>query len=224
MAPDKASNDPVGSGDYVVRPGDCMLSIAQSSGYFWETLWNLPENKDLKDAREDPNTLLPGDRVTIPPVRLRTEKKATGSRYRFKLKSVGALVRVRLQQDGEAVAGVTCSVSIDGRPGEDFDSDGDGIVEFPVPTGARTGQLSYEQDGLKYDFDLRFGDLDPVMTTSGVAQRLYNLGFYLGPTGSDVTNEDLAGAIAVFQKFHDLEVNGTPDETTCDKLKEVHGS
>ena len=43
-----------------VKPGDCILSIVDAKGFFWETLWEHPENGELREKRLDPNTLLPG--------------------------------------------------------------------------------------------------------------------------------------------------------------------
>jgi hypothetical protein len=43
--------EPAGDGNYRVQQGDCMQSIAATRGFLWETLWNLPENKQLKETR-----------------------------------------------------------------------------------------------------------------------------------------------------------------------------
>ena len=44
-----------------VQQGDCMVSIAELCGFFWETLWNHPNNKDLRGLRHDPTVLLLDD-------------------------------------------------------------------------------------------------------------------------------------------------------------------
>ena len=41
-------------------------------GFLWDTLWNLPDNTDLRDARQDPGLLLVGDRIMIPERRIKT--------------------------------------------------------------------------------------------------------------------------------------------------------
>jgi len=93
---DDSSHGPVGKGDYLVQSGDCMSSIAKTHGHSWETLWNHPANAKLKAARGNPNILLPGDRVTVPPLRNKVESRPNNARHRFVLKGVPIKFRLRL--------------------------------------------------------------------------------------------------------------------------------
>jgi hypothetical protein len=53
---------------YLVKPGDSLARIAAQRGYpDWRVVWNAPSNGTLRRARPDPNRLLPGDVVMLPP-------------------------------------------------------------------------------------------------------------------------------------------------------------
>jgi hypothetical protein len=43
-----------------VAQGDCLLSIAEQYGFFWETLWEHPRNAELKQTRKRPCNSLSG--------------------------------------------------------------------------------------------------------------------------------------------------------------------
>ncbi|MGC9973362.1 MAG: LysM domain-containing protein [Bryobacteraceae bacterium] len=50
---------------HVVKQGDCMSSIADQYGFFWETLWNHERNAQLKERRKNPNVLMAGDPAVL---------------------------------------------------------------------------------------------------------------------------------------------------------------
>ena len=84
--------------EYVVQPGDCISSIAETNGLLWENVWNHPKNADLKKRRKDPNILFSGDVVFLPDVEVRTESKPTDQLHKFVLKRVMAKLRIRLMK------------------------------------------------------------------------------------------------------------------------------
>ncbi|MCK4536475.1 MAG: peptidoglycan-binding protein [Desulfuromonadales bacterium] len=73
-----------------------MASIAEKHGFFWETLWNLPENSDLKRGHEDQTILLPGEIVRIPDLREKEESGATEQKHRFKRNGTPAILRLQV--------------------------------------------------------------------------------------------------------------------------------
>lgn len=85
--------------DYPARLGDCISSIAYEHGFFWETLWNHPQNAELKSDRKEPNVLKEGDIVYIPDLTLKEESGASEKRHRFKLKGVPAKLRLRIMEE-----------------------------------------------------------------------------------------------------------------------------
>ena len=52
---------------HVGQPGDHVSRIADENGFgSWETLWDHPDNAELKAKRKNPNVLAEGDEVAIP--------------------------------------------------------------------------------------------------------------------------------------------------------------
>jgi len=90
--------------DKVVEQGDCISSIADEHGFFWETLWNLPENSDLKQERKEPTILHEGDVVHIPDLRAKTEDCATEQKHKFKRKGVPAMLKMRILRSPQSDA------------------------------------------------------------------------------------------------------------------------
>ena len=71
--------------DYEIQQGDCLASIARNSGLLWETIWNRPENSNLRTLRVDPNILFPGDILFIPDKDPQPVSGSTDARHSLKL-------------------------------------------------------------------------------------------------------------------------------------------
>jgi N-acetylmuramoyl-L-alanine amidase len=217
----EAKITPVGEGDYVVRQGDALESIAESRGHFWETIWMAPENADLRDARGNPHVLLPGDRLHIPELRRREETGATEQRHRFRRKGVPSKLRVVLEDEDGPRSGLSYTLEIEDGTIHEGHTDGDGAIEHPIPPGVKRAILVVGDPPEHYE--LKLAHLDPVESVSGQQARLANLGLYArkidGKQGAA-----LASALRMFQESHDLEISGEADQATRDKLVEVHGS
>ena len=48
---------------YTVRQGDSIASIAFDHGFRWETIWQHPNNAGIRELRENPYVLHPGDEL-----------------------------------------------------------------------------------------------------------------------------------------------------------------
>jgi hypothetical protein len=87
---------PVGDGDYVVRQGECLASIAFAHRMQWQSIWDHPRNAVPKQSRGEPNILLPGDRLYIPELELQMVDASTDTLHRFSLKTFQSKIRVRV--------------------------------------------------------------------------------------------------------------------------------
>ncbi len=211
---------PVGQGDYVVQSGDCLESIAAAHGHLWQTLWDLPENAALKQARGDPHVLLPGDRVTIPPLRAKEHSGATEQRHKFKRKGAKSRLQLKLVKADGPRKNESYTLEIGGRLFTGT-TDGEGKIDVEIPPDAQVGRLTI---GEKHDqYVLNLGHLDPPDTVGGAQGRLKNLGYYAGPVDGTMSAATRA-AIVAFQSGNDLKVTGELDQPTGDKLKQLHGA
>jgi hypothetical protein len=205
---------------HVVKAGECIDSIAFKYGFFPETVWQHPQNEDLRDLREDPNILFAGDQVHIPDLRQKTESRPTNERHTFRRKGVPARFRIQLLDEGEPRADLRYVLVIDGGAvTHEGTTDADGVVDVCLSPGARRGLLTLGHGEDEEEIELFFGRLDPVTEASGVRQRLFNLGFL---ADIDATDEDLAAALRRFQAYHELEISGEADADTQAKLVEMH--
>ena len=207
--------------DHVVVPGDCMLSIAEYYGFYWETLWDHAANAQLKQQRQDPNVLEPGDVVKVPVGELREAAKSDGARHRFKKKANRAKVRIQvLDYEHRPRRNLKYAALLDGEA-HSGTTDGNGYVEISAPPGARELRLEVTEDGETDLYEFELGHVDPVSTLQGVRQRLSNLGFDCAVTGG--LDAELKAALQEFQRRHKLPAAGELDDATRQKLKSVHG-
>jgi peptidoglycan hydrolase-like protein with peptidoglycan-binding domain len=207
---------PLGSGWRVVKRGECLLSIAYQTGFLWETLWNLPENAPLKEARKDPGMLLVGDRILIPELRTKTLPRSTDARHRFVKKGEPAKLRVVVEYEDDPVPNADYVLTLDGaiRQGQ---TDDQGLLEETIPPDASHGLLEIAD----LRFELQLGALDPSSEDIGAQQRLANLGFYRGELDG-IIGPMTREAIGVFQARVGLEVTQELDEDTLDRLLHRH--
>ena len=200
----------------MVERGDCLLSIAHQRGFFWETLWNLPANADLRNTRQDPGLLLVGDRVMVPERQLKTEPAATDAHHRFLKRGVPAKLRVVVEYEDQPVSNADYILTVDGQIRQGT-TDDKGLLEVPIAPEAAQGVLDIE--GLR--FELQLGALDPGSEDIGIQQRLANLGFYHGDLDGKIGPQSRE-AIAAYQARTGLDVTGEPDEDTLDLLLHRH--
>jgi N-acetylmuramoyl-L-alanine amidase len=206
--------------DYKVKQGDCIESIAEKYGLFWETLWNHPKNRPLREKRREANVLFPGDIVFVPEKRIKEESGQTEQRHRFRRKGIPSILRMVLKdEDDEPIANVKYILEIDGEITSGT-TDATGKLEQRIKPNARKGKLIVGEESDEYNLDL--GYIDPITEISGVQSRLNNLGFDCGKVDG-VLGPKTREAIQEFQIEHGLEQTGEIDQQTRNKLKEIYG-
>ena len=200
-----------------VRDGECIHSIAERYGFAPDTLWDHPDNEELKEKRGDAAVLEPGDVVVVPERRARKESGATEQKHRFRRKGWPAHLKVQLVIDGEICKDEPYVLDVDGALSEGR-TDGEGRVAIPIRPGARRGRVIVRDE----TFDFGLGTLHPVDLDEGVRQRLENLGF-LDEEEADEA-QALADAVRRFREAAGLEAGEEIDQDVRDRLTEAHGS
>lgn len=205
----------VGEGDYVIKQGDCISSIAKDRGHFWQTIWNHPANAALKRVRKTPNVLMPGDRLTIPPLRVKQEQGATEQKHRFRRRGEPSALRLRVLECGEPVANERYVLKVDGELFSGT-TDGQGRLFVPIPGIAREGELRVGERV----YQLALGGIDPLSEISGIQSRLANLRYNCEVTGR--LDQQTFEALNRFRQAAGLPASDTIDDETRDALEHWH--
>lgn len=236
--------------DYQVQAGDSVNSVAFERGFFWQTLWDHPNNARLKQTRKDPDVLLEGDILHIPDKREKQESAATRRHHRFRKRGTPAKLRLVLlrpkkpgkkstpqaapkwweyhqpaveQAQTEPDSDVPYCLYADGLIVKQGKTDQDGKIEVDLSPAAKQGLLVLHRGTpQERTLELNFRHMDPIDDLRGVAKRLNNLGFAC-PVGSSEPSPELTAAIQAFQRMHKLGVTGKADSETKNKLKEAYG-
>lgn len=204
---------------YVVRQGDCLSSIAALRGYSCDTIWNHPDNAELRKKRKNPNVLLAGDVLELPDKGDKSVSLAPAQLHRFTLKRPSPRLRLQLRDNGELLKNENFELVVDGKtvPGT---TDGDGKVDLEIPAHVTTAKL--RMPGRKRTWSLQIGHLDPVDEVTGAQARLKQLGFYAGPLDGELTPLTVA-ALKSFQRKHGVAVSGALDAATTSALEQKFG-
>ena len=206
-----------------VKSGECLSSIAYAYGFkVWETVYNAPENAELKKKRPNPNLLYPGDEVVIPDLETKTETElATEKCHKFKVKGTKCVFRIQMR---DAAMNPLVSYPYQFYIGKELIKEDvtkeEGLIEVQIPKEACSGKIHF----LGETYNVYFGALDPVARVSGLQQRLCNLGYDVGPVDG-ILGPLTRKSIYEFQLQHrddGLEPNGEIDDNTRALLQTVH--
>src|SRR4051794_35320101 len=96
--------------------GDNVESVAYANGLFWETVWDDPANRSLRQLRPDHNILEEGDVLTVPDLRIKEVSRQTDKKHRFRRRGVPSKIEVRLTiYDDEPRPGIAYTVTMGKR-------------------------------------------------------------------------------------------------------------
>jgi N-acetylmuramoyl-L-alanine amidase len=202
-----------------VKQGETLASIAELYGFTdWSPIYNHGDNRELKKSRPNPFVLYPGDEVVIPELEKGEEGTPTEKRHRFRLKRRKRIFRIIIQnEDGEPEANEDWELDLgEGEPLIGT-TDSDGRLETPIPYGPTEGILRV----IGMEFAVHFAGLDPVTRTTGVQQRLNNLGFGAGAEDG-IIGRLTKLALLAFQRAAGLDETGALDDATRKALLEHH--
>lgn len=228
------SDDPVGDGNHEVLPGECMASIAHDAGFLWQTLWDLPQNSELKARRKDPYVLFPGDRVYIPDPRPGQESCQVDQNNKFVLTNPVEQLQIKITDDqDQPMKNVPYTLTVDGTTvKDDTDSkgnkvtghtDGQGMIKYSISPSARDGRLVVGEGVNRRDYKLMFGYVHPAETTSGLQGRLLDLGFYRGAFSPQWDGTTRSARLLFQDKYNLSPTDDDKLEDTQSKAKDLFG-
>lgn len=211
---------------HTVKQGEHLSRLAEQYGFSdYRTIWNHPENAELKQKRQDPNVLYPGDTLSIPDRELREELRPTDKRHTFVLTRTNLKLRLVLESRfDKPVANAACTLRINPDTWN-LTTDGRGRIEQDIRPEVEQAMLIVWDSKTVFDsmqVTFGIGHLDPVEEFSGQWGRLANLG-YLSGQPAEENPEDFGSAVEEFQCENDLKVDGICGPKTQAKLKQVHG-
>jgi N-acetylmuramoyl-L-alanine amidase len=209
---------------YVVKQGESLRDIAARHGFDARTVYDAPENADLRGSRPNPEVLFPGDVVQIPERVAKQERGSSGQENAYKCSIPGRVLRLVLKDASQKALANEPYVVLLRSGAVEGSTDGSGALEVSIPPGLKQATLKVRGRA----FPLGLGHLNPLRNapdrgSSGLKARLRNLGYYGGPIEGEL-DAGARIAIAIFQRDHGLTVDGKPNDETLDAVEKEHGA
>lgn len=215
--------------NHVVRQGECLNAIAKQHGFAsYKSIYDHPENAELRKKRPNPGLLYPGDIVTIPDKKPKEIAVPTGAAHRFQVKRSHKMLRVKLETaTSEMISNHAYRLEWQHVTAEPVDgkTDGRGVLEHDVPEGSDGAILHIE--GEPTARVLHFSHLNPLRDVpddgaSGVQARLANLGYDPGPIDGQIGKWTRAAA-RTFARDAGVAAADPLDRTLLAAIEKAHG-
>jgi hypothetical protein len=187
-----------------IEQGESTTQLAYENGLFWKTIWNHPNNAQLRKLRKDQNVLYPGDEIFIPALQTKVVTAETEKLHRFVRLGVPEMLNIQFfGPDGKPLAGEAYMLNVDAHT-QRGNLDGEGWLRTSIPPNAGKAHVKIGEFGDLLEQDLALGHLDPVTELTGVQARLKNLGFYHGGIDNELSDE-LTAAVRAFRLKYNLD-------------------
>jgi hypothetical protein len=174
---------------YVVAQGDTLTSLAAQSPVPRDVIWTNPKNADLAKQRTNPDVLLAGDLIYLPPPH---DQKPTSLQIGSLNSFVSPVEYMPIQVQAEEFAGASYTAVADGQTLEPGSVKADGQLSLSVPVDTQIVDVMFASPGGAVQ--LLVGHLDPVDSSSGRRQRLQNLGWVVPEPGYSDAASSYSGA------------------------------
>ncbi len=207
--------------NHITAAGEWIGSIAVASGNrSWKTVWNHPRNAGLR-ARRDPNLLVPGDSIWVPPVNVKSESTPSATTNKLILSTPQDKLVIRFTRITRYVSNFgpikyTLEVGKNKQAGI-LNADGDQI-EATLSLDVTEATLTINGGSAT----LQIGKLTPRSRLDGMQARMTNLGWDVGPI-DNVNGPRTKRGTKGFQAFYKISVDGDIGNQTRSKAKEVYG-
>jgi hypothetical protein len=209
---------------HIVQPGECMASIAAQYGLADAMhLYQHPSNAGLRSVRAKPDILHPGDRVTIPDLKLKHVTVPVDATHRFVMRRPKKKVQIKLlRSDGQAFATGPFELRFNDSCVTGTIA-GDGLLQATIPVDVFEAELVIG----KWTRKILIGHLNPMQSApdggvSGAQARLSNLGYDAG-AADGVLGPKSRNALWHFQSDNGLEAIGELNSDTISALELAHG-
>jgi len=216
-----------------VGKGESLFQIADGYRVDWKTVWEAPENKELREIRKSPDFLALGDVLQIPLAEQEGEECATEEHHVFEMEIPKVYLRLQILDENleTPISDTDYELAIPGEREPRAGKTGSkGEIEEEIAPSTREASLTVLSTPILH-WELSVGDLDPLLEkvpddpdhgcVRGIQQRLGNLGFRVG-TVTGKMNDLTRDAIRTFRKKHDLSDGDRCDEEFQRKLQVIH--